>query len=264
MLALLVRSAGCEEALEHSVLNEQRVLSANSFVVVRVGADALLATGYVQGAEKEDDVTQSLKIVRVPHMGRKISPINDVRAYFELRKIVKDFNPEIVHSHTFKAGLLARLVPGKFARVHTFHGHLFEDHLDVRAEELGRPMALVADEVEMTRVAVRRLVAGAAVPEVDLPGDAGLGHPLQRAVDGGAADARVAAAHEIEQLVRTQMRLLVKEQVDDAVALARALPTGRAKARELQSSLVGGERLSAAAGRLGVRVLDREIGRAHV
>ena len=90
-------------------------------------SDALLATGYVQGAEKEDDVTQNLKIVRVPHMGRKISPINDFRAYFELRKIVKDFNPEIVHSHTFKAGLLARLVPGKFARVHTFHGHLFED-----------------------------------------------------------------------------------------------------------------------------------------
>jgi glycosyltransferase involved in cell wall biosynthesis len=89
--------------------------------------DALLATGYVQGAEKEDDITQRVKMVRVPHMGRKISPLNDIRAYFELWKIVKEFKPEIIHSHTFKAGLLARLVPGKFARVHTFHGHLFED-----------------------------------------------------------------------------------------------------------------------------------------
>ena len=51
-------------------------------------------------------------------------------------------------------------------------------------------MAGLADQVEVARVAVRGLEAEAAFAEVDLAGDAGVDHPLQRAIDGGAADAR--------------------------------------------------------------------------
>ena len=86
-----------------------------------------LACGKVQGAEVEDDSVAGLAIYRVTSMGRKISPVADFRAWMELRAIVKEFEPDIVHSHTFKAGLIARLVPGRFKRVHTFHGHLFYD-----------------------------------------------------------------------------------------------------------------------------------------
>lgn len=60
-------------------------------------------------------------------MGRKISPFNDLRAWTELRKVIKEIKPEIVHTHTFKAGLIGRLVGGTHKRVHTFHGHLFDD-----------------------------------------------------------------------------------------------------------------------------------------
>jgi glycosyltransferase involved in cell wall biosynthesis len=60
-------------------------------------------------------------------MGRKIAPINDFRAWWELRKIIKDIKPLIVHTHTFKAGLIGRLIGGNHKRVHTFHGHLFDD-----------------------------------------------------------------------------------------------------------------------------------------
>ena len=86
-----------------------------------------LACGKVQGAEVEDDSVAALPIYRVTSMGRKISPVADFKAWLELRAIVKEFEPDIVHSHTFKAGLIARLVPGTFKRVHTFHGHLFDD-----------------------------------------------------------------------------------------------------------------------------------------
>jgi len=91
------------------------------------GYEALLATGHVQGAEVEDAVVVSLPLVRVAHLGRAIAPLNDLRAYLELRRVISDVKPDVVHSHTFKAGLLARLVGGDFKRVHTFHGHLFED-----------------------------------------------------------------------------------------------------------------------------------------
>jgi len=91
------------------------------------GYESLLATGFVQGSEIEDDCVHGLPVVRIPSMGRAINPVADIRAYFELRKVIREYKPDIVHSHTFKAGLLARLVPGTHKRVHTFHGHLFDD-----------------------------------------------------------------------------------------------------------------------------------------
>ena len=91
------------------------------------GYEAELATGYVQGQEVESAGFNKKTTHRIAHLGRKISPINDLRAYSELKKVIAQVNPDIIHSHTFKAGLLARLVPGQFKRIHTFHGHLFED-----------------------------------------------------------------------------------------------------------------------------------------
>ena len=86
-----------------------------------------LATGYVQGSEIEDPCVQKLEVLRIQHMGRRISPFNDFRAWVELRKVIKEVKPLIVHTHTFKAGLIGRLVGGTHKRVHTFHGHLFDD-----------------------------------------------------------------------------------------------------------------------------------------
>ena len=86
-----------------------------------------LATGYVQGSEIEDPCVQKLAVLRIRHLGRKISPCNDFRAWLQLRKVIKEVKPLIVHTHTFKAGLIGRLVGGKHKRVHTFQGHLFGD-----------------------------------------------------------------------------------------------------------------------------------------
>ena len=91
------------------------------------GYEAELATGYVQGQEVESAGFNKKTTHRIAHLGRKISPINDLRSYIELKKVIAQVKPDIVHSHTFKAGLLARLAPGQFKRIHTFHGHLFED-----------------------------------------------------------------------------------------------------------------------------------------
>jgi glycosyltransferase involved in cell wall biosynthesis len=90
--------------------------------------DSFLAIGYVQGLEVEDPCVQALpSVIRIPHMGRKISPYRDFQALLELRKIIREQKPLILHTHTFKAGLIGRLVGGSHRRVHTFHGHLFDD-----------------------------------------------------------------------------------------------------------------------------------------
>ena len=87
-----------------------------------------LATGFVQGSELEDPSVSQLPVLRIKHLGRKISLVNDYKAWRELRTIVRDCKPAIIHTHTFKAGLIGRLVRGPYKHIHTFHGHLFEDN----------------------------------------------------------------------------------------------------------------------------------------
>ena len=138
------------------------------------------------------------------------------------------------------AGLLARGAagPALLARAVDLHDalrrgeaaggrHFFDQRLDVRAEELERTMAGLADQVEVPRLPVRVLEAEAAFAEIDLARNAGVDHPLQRAVDGRAADPLVFAADEIDEIVGAEMSFLAEEDVDDLFALAGALAAGR-------------------------------------
>jgi glycosyltransferase involved in cell wall biosynthesis len=96
---------------------------------------AFVATGYVQGSEAEDPSAKKLKIIRIPSLGRRINPIKDHFAFKQLLQVVKEAKPDILHTHTFKAGYIGRSktreidkAAGKQVKfVHTFHGHLFDD-----------------------------------------------------------------------------------------------------------------------------------------
>jgi len=87
----------------------------------------VIASGYVQGEEVEDPSASQFKIVRIPSLGRAINPIADYKAYKELKKVITDLKPDLIHTHTFKAGLIGRIRDFGVPVVHTFHGHLFTD-----------------------------------------------------------------------------------------------------------------------------------------
>lgn len=61
----------------------------------------------------------------------KISPVNDFVTFFKILFLLIQIKPDIVHTHTFKSGLLGRVaaflarVP---VRVHTYHGHLINNY----------------------------------------------------------------------------------------------------------------------------------------
>ena len=101
----------------------------------KTGIKSLIATGYVQTGEIEDPNVKKLKPIRIKNLGRKISLINDLKAAKEVREVILRIKPDIVHTHTFKAGLLVRAqrnrieegLGEKIKFVHTFHGHLFDD-----------------------------------------------------------------------------------------------------------------------------------------
>ena len=142
--------------------------------------------------------------------------------------IVAVFAP-VRHSSQVPETCTTVCVGAKAAR----RGDLLEQRLDVGAEELRRAVAGGADEMEMPRMAVRGLEARPPLAEIHLAGDAGADHPLQRAVDRRAADARVLAADEIAQIVRAQMAFLADEDTENSVALRGALAARRPQARDI-------------------------------
>ena len=89
--------------------------------------EVLLAVGRVQKGEVEDSSLQDLKFVRIEKLGRRLRLIDDVIAYFQIRSLVKKWKPDLIQTHTFKAGLLGRLMFRRIPKVHTFHGHLLTD-----------------------------------------------------------------------------------------------------------------------------------------
>lgn len=69
----------------------------------------------------------------VPQMRRAISPLRDRVAFRRLRKIIKEFKPDIVHTHAAKAGAIGRYAAIKEkvpVIVHTFHGHVFHSYFN--------------------------------------------------------------------------------------------------------------------------------------
>lgn len=95
--------------------------------LLRAGIEVLIATGYVQGGEVEAECANYLPIRRIANLGRKIDPIRDFRARRELQKVVDEFNPDLIYTHTFKAGLIGRTLTRHPPVIHAFHGHLLSE-----------------------------------------------------------------------------------------------------------------------------------------
>ena len=91
------------------------------------GIETFVATGFVQGAEVEDESANSIDLLRIPSMGRSINPIKDHFARKQLDKIIAEVKPDIIHTHTFKAGYVIRMKKQAVPVIHTFHGHLLDD-----------------------------------------------------------------------------------------------------------------------------------------
>ena len=91
------------------------------------GIESSLAVGKVPDNEKEDSRLSRLNFKRIANMSRSISPLRDFRARKELWTLIDSYKPDLIHTHTFKAGLLVRTKKSSIPIVHTFHGHHLYD-----------------------------------------------------------------------------------------------------------------------------------------
>lgn len=98
--------------------------------------ETLLVAGVKQDTEESSEFIvrdMGLSFLQLPEMQREIDFVNDRSAYLRLRSIIREFRPDIVHTHAAKAGALGRLaairerVP---VIVHTFHGHVFHSYFN--------------------------------------------------------------------------------------------------------------------------------------
>ncbi|MFT5086120.1 MAG: glycosyltransferase involved in cell wall biosynthesis [Candidatus Latescibacterota bacterium] len=96
----------------------------------RARFDVSLASGPTQGPSSptEARAREVGEYIDIPDLVRAIRPLNDLRALWQLYRLMQRGRYDIVHTHTSKAGLLGRLA-AYFARVpivvHTPHGHVF-------------------------------------------------------------------------------------------------------------------------------------------
>ncbi len=101
------------------------------------GYDTTLAAGSLaRGEDSMAFVAEGLgvEVVRVDELGREISPLRDLLATFKLARLIRRERPQILHTHTAKAGTVGRvaaLLAGSHRPpivVHTFHGHVLRGY----------------------------------------------------------------------------------------------------------------------------------------
>ena len=89
-----------------------------------------LLTGYCKPDEADfiEIIAPELKVQRINGLGRSINLVADISALLQIIKIIREFKPDFIHTHTAKAGVLGRiagLLANRNAKlIHTYHGHL--------------------------------------------------------------------------------------------------------------------------------------------
>jgi glycosyltransferase involved in cell wall biosynthesis len=106
---------------------------------------------------------------RLDALGREIRVISDIRALFGLYRVIREFQPSVVHTHAAKAGLLGRLaarLAGVPVVVHTYHGHVLRGYfgpvktavfrsLEALMSPLSDVLIAVSEAVKQDLVALR-------------------------------------------------------------------------------------------------------------
>ena len=119
--------------------------------------DTLLVGGREEDSEESsnhilDEI--GVKGHLIDGMHRDVAFKNDRIAYKHIKEIIKDYKPDIIHTHASKAGAIGRsagIAYGKAKMVHTFHGHVFHSYFgrfkSSLYKNIERVLALKTDKI---------------------------------------------------------------------------------------------------------------------
>jgi len=104
------------------------------------GHDVTLITGPALGPEGDlynQAQNRNINFIILDNLRRQINPFRELPAYFQIKKLLSQLEPDIVHTHSAKAGILGRFaahaLKGRWAKdlptvVHTIHGLAFHPY----------------------------------------------------------------------------------------------------------------------------------------
>ena len=73
----------------------------------------------------------NIQMHRIDNLKRSRNPIPDLFNFYEVNKIIKEFQPDVIHTHTFKPGVIGRLLAKRYSVkriIHTYHGLIFDSY----------------------------------------------------------------------------------------------------------------------------------------
>jgi glycosyltransferase involved in cell wall biosynthesis len=104
--------------------------------------ESVLVCGNIEATEGDMMYIAEAKGVKpllIPELGRSINPLQDLTTLWKVYRLIRQWKPDVVHTHTAKAGFVGRLaarLAGVPVVVHTFHGHVFHGYFSPRATQV--------------------------------------------------------------------------------------------------------------------------------
>lgn len=96
--------------------------------------ESILACGTIEPGEGDMVYfaeAHGVQPLLIPELGRSLNPLRDLTTIWKVYRLIRQLKPDVVHTHTAKAGFVGR-VAAWLARVpvitHTFHGHVFQGY----------------------------------------------------------------------------------------------------------------------------------------
>ena len=215
----------------------------------RYGDDVLLVTGPAVGPEGsliQRARAGGVPLEIVPSLRRAIHPWRDAQSYRQILAALKEFQPDVVHTHSAKAGMLGRAAAAKLrvpAIVHTVHGAPFYPYQNPLARQFGircerwaarRCQALVSVADAMTQQLV---AAGVALREKFVTIRSGLEVEPLLAADGERERVRRELGYEPGDVVVGKVARLAKLKGHEF--LLRAMPQIASACPNVRLLLVG-------------------------
>jgi glycosyltransferase involved in cell wall biosynthesis len=127
------------------------------------GHDVVVVAGTLANGEQSMEYIADelgVNVLKLPALQRPLSPTADVAAILGLRAIIRARRPDVLHTHTAKAGATGRLgalLAGSArppAIVHSYHGHVLSGYFSRRWEHVFRKIEWLLAHATGTLIAV--------------------------------------------------------------------------------------------------------------
>lgn len=126
------------------------------------GYDVHLITG---GKVNVHNSHENIAIHTVRHLVRELNPFSDLKAFFEMRKLLKIIGPDLVATHSSKAGIIGRLAATSLhiPVIFTAHGWSFTDGVRTPKKIIYRLVEKIAGYFSSGVIAVSEYDRGLAL-----------------------------------------------------------------------------------------------------